>query len=59
MKNDRVTPIKRSRAKVAIGLFWPKDWLFWPHVLIYDFKLVSPFIYINIDIKTKLKVNWT
>ena len=24
MKNDRVMPIRRSLAKVAVGLFWPK-----------------------------------
>ena len=34
MKNDRVMPIRRSRAKVAVGLvFWAESWLFWPHFL--------------------------
>ena len=39
MKNDRVTPIGRRRAKVAVGLFWPKDWLLWPHFLRYGLQI--------------------
>ena len=35
MKNDRVMPIRRSLAKVAVGLFWAESWLFWPHFLRY------------------------
>ena len=31
MKYNRVMPIRRSRSKVAVGLFWAEKWLFWPH----------------------------
>ena len=39
MKNDRDIPIRRSRAKVAVGLFWVKRWLFWPNVLRYGVQI--------------------
>ena len=35
MKNDRVMSIRRSRTKVAVGLFWANSWLFCPHFLRY------------------------
>ena len=35
MKNDRLMPIKRSHAKVAVGLLWAESWLFWSHFLRY------------------------
>ena len=35
MKNDRLMPIKRSHAKVAVGLFWAESWLFWSHFIRY------------------------
>ena len=35
IKNDRFMPIKRSHAKVAVGLFWAKNWLFWSDFLRY------------------------
>ena len=28
IKNDRFMPIRRSHAKVAVGLFWAESWLF-------------------------------
>ena len=28
-------PIRRSHAKVAVGLFWAESWLFWSHFLRY------------------------
>ena len=30
MKIDRVMSIRRSRAKVAVGLYWAESCLFWP-----------------------------
>ena len=35
IKNDRFMPIRRSHAKVAVGLFWAESWLFWSHFLRY------------------------
>ena len=35
MKNDRFMPIRRSHAKVAVGLFWAESWLIWSHFLRY------------------------
>ena len=35
MKNDRFMPIRRSHAKVAVGLFRAESWLFWSHFLRY------------------------
>ena len=35
MKNDRFMPIRRSHAKVAVGLFWAESWLFWSHFIRY------------------------
>ena len=35
MKNDRLMPIRRSHAKVAVGQFWAESWLFWSHFLRY------------------------
>ena len=35
MKNDRFMPIRRSHAKVAVGLFLAESWLFWSHFLRY------------------------
>ena len=34
-KNERFMPIRRSNAKVAVGLFWAESWLFWSHFLRY------------------------
>ena len=36
MKNDRFMPIRRSHAKVAVGLFWAESSLFWSHFLRYQ-----------------------
>ena len=38
MKNDRFMPIRRSHAKVAVGLFWAESWLFWSHFIRYLFQ---------------------
>ena len=35
MKNDRFMPIRRSHAKVAVGLFWAESWLFLSHFIRY------------------------
>ena len=35
MKNDRFMPIRRSHAKVAVGLFWAESWQFWSHFIRY------------------------
>ena len=35
MKNDRFMPIRRSHAKVAVGLCWAESWLFWSHLIRY------------------------
>ena len=59
MKNVRVKPIRRSRAKVAVGLFWNKCWPFWPLFLDINFRFVLPIIYINMDGQTNFKVDQT
>ena len=33
IKNGRFMPIKSSRAKSAVGLFWAENWIFWSHFL--------------------------
>ena len=38
IKNDQVMPIRRSHAKVAVGLFWSESWLFRSHFLRYRLK---------------------
>ena len=35
IKNYRFMPIRRSHAKVACGLFWAENMLFWSHFLRY------------------------
>ena len=35
MKNDRFMPIRKSHAKVIVGLFWTESCLFWSHFLRY------------------------
>ena len=47
-----VGQIRRSRAEVAVGLFWAKSWLFWPHL-----KKIYRLHFIKIDRQTKLEVN--
>ena len=59
MKNDRVMPIRRFRAKVAVGLFWGESWLFWSPFFKISTSNLLPEIYIKIDRKNKLEVNRT
>ena len=35
IKNGRFMPIRRSHAKVEVGLFWAESWLFWSHFMRY------------------------
>ena len=39
MKNYRVMPIRSSRVKVAVGLFWAKSWIF---CILATFFKISP-----------------
>ena len=49
MKNDRFMPIRRSHAKVAVGLFWAESWLFWSHFLkIFSFTSISGFFKVSV-----------
>ena len=59
IENGRVMLIRRSRAKVVVGLFWTKWWPFWPYFLDINFQFVFPIIHIRIDGQTNFEVNQT
>ena len=59
MNNDRVMPIRRLPAKMAVGLFWAESWLLWPLFLRYRLQICFAHSYIKIDRRTKLEVNRT
>ena len=52
-------PLKGVVPKWQLAYFGPKIGYFGHMFWDMDFKFVLPIIYINIDIQTKLEVNWT
>ena len=55
MKNDRVMPIRRSHARVAVGLFLTESWLFWSYFLRYQLQICFPKFTLRLIGKTNYK----